>query len=65
MKDLRQDTKAGKSHQTGKVSEKALDAKDFTCQEAQIEELLSKGESTEGEADEAPDENPMDRTPSR
>jgi len=62
MKDIRQDARAV---QPSKVGEKALDAKDLTCQEAQIEELLSKGESTEGDADEEQDEDPMDQTPSQ
>lgn len=65
MKDLRPDEGAGKSHQASKVSEKALNAKDLTCQEAQIEELLSKGESTEDDADEAQDDSPVEQTPSR
>lgn len=65
MKDTRQDTKVGKAHQPGKVDGEALNAKDLTCQEAQIEELLSKGESTEGEAEETQDENPADRKPPR
>jgi hypothetical protein len=61
MNDGRQDARAGKTHQSGKTDGEALNAKDLTCQEAQLEELLSKGESTEGEADEAQDENPADR----
>ncbi len=63
MKDIRQDTSAGKPHQPDKVGEKLLDTKDLTCQEAQIEELLSKGESTEGEADEEQDEDAADLRP--
>jgi hypothetical protein len=63
MKDICQDAGAGKTHQPNKVGEKALNTKDLTCQEAQLEELLSKGESTEGEVDEAQDEHSADRKP--
>jgi hypothetical protein len=55
MNDSRQDARAGKARQSGKTDGEALNAKDLTCQETQIEELFSKGESTEGEADEAQD----------
>ena len=65
MKDIRQDASAGKPHQPDKVGEQLVDAKDLTCQEAQIEELLSKGESTEGEADEEQDEDAADLKPPR
>ena len=58
MNDGRQDARAGKTHQSGKTGGEVLNANDLTCQEAQIEELLSKGESTEDEADEAQDEDP-------
>lgn len=58
MNDHRQDARAGKTHQSGKADGEVLNENDLTCQEAQIEELLSKGESTEGEADEAQDEDP-------
>ncbi len=61
MNDGRQDARAGKTHQSGKTGGEVLNANDLTCQEAQIEELLSKGESTEGEADEVQDEHPADR----
>ena len=61
MNDGRQDARAGKTHQSGKTEGEVLNANDLTCQEAQIEELLSKGESTEGEADEVQDEHPADR----
>ena len=63
MKDIRQDARVGKPHQPNKVDGNALNVKDLTCQEAQIEELLSKGESTEGEADEEQDESSADRNP--
>lgn len=63
MDDSRQDTRAGKPHQSSKVGGKALNAKDLTCHEAQIEELLSKGESTGGDADEEQDENVADWKP--
>lgn len=65
MKDIRQDAIADKPHQPDKVGEQLVDAKDLTCQEAQIEELLSKGESTEGEADEEQDEDEADLKPPR
>ncbi len=52
MKDIRQDENAGKTPQPSEISEPALNAKDLTCQEAQIDALLSKGESTGGDADE-------------
>ena len=65
MKDIRQDENAGKTPQPSEISEPALNAKDLTCQEAQIEELLSKGESTGGDADEEQDDNPADRKPPR
>lgn len=52
MNESRQNVRVGKPHQSSKVGGKALNAKDLTCHEAQIEELLSKGESTEGDADE-------------
>ncbi len=61
MKNLGQDADAGKTHQSRKAGEKVLNARDLTCQEAQIEELLSKGESTEGETDEAQDDGLADR----
>jgi len=61
MNDRRQDARAGKTHQSGKTDAEVLNTNDLTCQEAQIEELLSKGESTEGEADEAQDGNPADQ----
>ena len=57
----RQETRAGKTNQSGKADGEMLNANDLTCQEAQIEELLSKGESTESEADEAQDEHPADQ----
>ena len=56
MNERRQNVWVRKPHQSSKVGEKALNAKDLTCQEAQIEELLSKGESTEGDAEEEQDE---------
>lgn len=65
MKDIRQDASACKPPQPDKVGEQLVDANDLTCQEAQIEELLSKGESTEGEADEEQDEDEADLKPPR
>lgn len=64
MKDIRQGAHAGKTHQPNKVGESALNTNDLTCQEAQIEALLSKGESTEDESDEEQDDNLADRKPS-
>jgi hypothetical protein len=61
MNDRRQDARAGKTHQSGKTNGEVLNANDLTCQETQIEELLSKGESTEGEADEVQDEHLADQ----
>ncbi len=52
MKDTGEKERMDKSHQPGRVGGTALDSKDLTCNEAQIEELFSKGESTEGEDDE-------------
>ncbi len=63
MDDHRQDARAGKTHQSGKADGEVLNENDLTCQEAQIEELLSKGESTEGEADEVQDEHPAGQNP--
>ncbi|MDH5667262.1 MAG: hypothetical protein OEY86_04545 [Nitrospira sp.] len=53
MKDTRKKEREVKSHQPERVDGTVLDSKDLTCNEAQIEELFSKGESTEGEDDEA------------
>lgn len=64
MNDSRQDARAGKSLQPSEIGEPALNTNDLTCQEAQIEELLSKGESTEDESDEEQDDdNPVDPHP--
>jgi hypothetical protein len=63
MNDSRQDARAGKSLQPREIGEPALNTNDLTCQEAQIEELLSKGESTEDESDEEQDDNPADPHP--
>lgn len=63
MNDSRQDARAGKSLQPSEIGEPALNTNDLTCQEAQIEELLSKGETTEDESDEEQDDNPMDPHP--
>ncbi|MBL8074552.1 MAG: hypothetical protein JNL29_09285 [Nitrospira sp.] len=51
MKDIRQGAHTDKTHQPNKAGESVLDSKDLTCQEAQLEELLSEGESTEGDAE--------------
>lgn len=63
MNESRQNVRVGKPHQSSKVGGKALNAKDLTCQEAQIEELLSKGESTEDESEEERDKSSADRKP--
>lgn len=52
MKNIRHDDRAGKTHKPAGADGPTLDSKDLTCNEAQVEDLLSKGESTEGEADE-------------
>jgi hypothetical protein len=52
MNNIRHDDKAGKVPQSGGADKPAHDAKDLTCNEAQVEELLSEGESTEDEAEE-------------
>lgn len=51
MKDIRQNDKVGTIPQSSGADKPALDSKDLTCNEAQVEELLSEGETTEGEAD--------------
>lgn len=51
MKDVRHGNRAGKTHKPDGADEPALDAKDLTCNEAQVEDLLSEGESTEDEAE--------------
>lgn len=63
MKDIRQGAHIDKTHQPNKAGESVLNIKDLTCQEAQIEELLSKGESTEDETDEESDETSAGREP--
>ncbi len=65
MKDIRQGAHTDKTHQPNKAGESVLNIKDLTCQESQIEELLSEGESTEGdaEADGEQDDNPADPNP--
>jgi hypothetical protein len=65
MNDRRQEARAGKIHQSDKTDGELLNAKDLTCQEAQIEELLSKGESMEGEIDEKQDASLADRKPTQ
>jgi hypothetical protein len=55
MNNIRHDDRAGKTHPSAGADKPALDAKDLTCNEAQVEELLSEGESSEGE-DEVKDE---------
>ncbi len=51
MNNIRHDDKAGKVPQSGGADKPAHDAKDLTCNEAQVEELLSEGESTEDETE--------------
>jgi hypothetical protein len=53
MKHTREKEKAGAAPQPGGVGGTGLNSKDLTCNEAQVEELFSKGESTEGEDEEA------------
>ena len=65
MNESRQNVRVGKPHQSRKVGGKALNAKDLTCHETQIEQLLSKGESTGGDADEEQDEHVADSKPPR
>lgn len=50
MSNIRHDDIAGNIPQSGETDKPAHDAKDLTCNEAQVEELLSEGESTEDEA---------------
>lgn len=52
MKDSRHDGRAEKTHSSSGAGKLPLDKKDLTCNEAEVEELLSEGESTDGEADE-------------
>ncbi|MBH0204566.1 MAG: hypothetical protein HP498_01875 [Nitrospira sp.] len=54
MNSTRHDDKADKIPQSGGADKPTHDAKDLTCNEAQVEELLSEGESTEDEAEEQP-----------
>lgn len=54
MNNIHHDDKAGKMPQSAGSDKPAHDAKDLTCNEAQVEELLSEGESTEDEAEEQP-----------
>lgn len=51
MDNIRHNDRAGKVPQSGGADKPAHDAKNLTCNEAQIEELLSEGESTEDEAE--------------
>ncbi len=51
MKDVRQHDKTGKTHKSAEADKPVLDEKNLTCNEAQVEDLLSEGESTEDEAD--------------
>ena len=51
MNNIHHDDKAGKVPKSGGADKPAHDAKDLTCNEAQMEELLSEGESTEDEAE--------------
>lgn len=50
MNNIRHDDKTGKMPQSAGADKPAHAAKDLTCNEAQVEELLSEGESTEDEA---------------
>lgn len=66
MRDIRHGDKAGKVEQSGGVGGSMPDSRDLTCNEAQVEDLLSEGESTEGEADEdGQAEKPAERKPAR
>ena len=53
MKESHPDQKVGKIQEPGKAGEIAANSNDLTCSESQIEEILSKGESADWEADEA------------
>lgn len=52
MNSIRHDDTTGKMLQSAGADKPAHDAKDLTCNEAQVEELLSEGESTEEEDEE-------------
>jgi hypothetical protein len=51
MNNIRHDDKIDKIPQSAGADKPARDAKDLTCNEAQVEELLSEGESTEDETE--------------
>lgn len=51
MNNIRLDDKTDKMPQSPGADKPVHDAKDLTCNEAQVEELLSEGESTEDEAE--------------
>jgi hypothetical protein len=64
MKDSRPDDRAGKTHSSSGAGKLPLDKKDLTCNEAEVEELLSEGESTDGKADEEEQaDKPAERNP--
>jgi hypothetical protein len=64
MKDSRHDDRAGKTQSSSGAGKLPLDKKDLTCNEAEVEELLSEGESTDGEADEEEQaDKPAERNP--
>jgi len=52
MNNIRYDDKTDMMPHSAGADKPAHDAKDLTCNEAQIEELLSEGETTEDEAEE-------------
>ena len=51
MNNIRHDDTAGRVPQSAGANKPAQNAKDLTCNEAQVEELLSEGESTEDETE--------------
>ena len=53
MKEVRPSGRAGQTRRSSGADRPPLDGKDLTCNEAQIEALLSEGESTESEAEDA------------
>ena len=52
MSNIRHDDKTGNIPHSAGTDKPAHDAKDLTCNEAQVEELLSEGESTGDEGEE-------------
>jgi hypothetical protein len=51
MNNIPHDDRADKTHKPVEADGPGFDPKDLTCNEAQVEDLLSEGESTEDEAD--------------